>query len=261
MNSLGYKLKKVKKVQPLKKLPQTDQIFQNISQVKKTYLNDNDAAIISIDAKNAVNIGNFSRGGYSRANVKAMDHDFCNNKLTPFGILDVKSDVMNFYNTTSKVTADFIVDAIEDYWKISGYQYTKKTLVILMDNGPENSSRRTRFIYKMLLLADIYKIKIVLAYYPPYHSKYNPVERLWARLENIWNGSILDSVETCIKFMKNLTWKSKSSNVKLVEKEYETGIKESKITLDKFEKYITRIDNIEEWALTICTIWKKLNIR
>ncbi len=35
---------------------------------------------------------------------------------------------------------------------------------------------------------------------PPYHSKYNPIERCWGILENHWNGDVLDSVETVVTF-------------------------------------------------------------
>jgi len=33
-------------------------------------------------------------------------------------------------------------------------------------------------------------------YYPPYHSKYNLIERCWGILENHWNGTLLNSVHT-----------------------------------------------------------------
>jgi len=61
-----------------------------------------------------------------------------------------------------------------------------------------------------------YKINIRLAYYPPYHSKYNPIERTWAILENSWNGSILDEIETALNYAENMKWKGKNPVVKLV---------------------------------------------
>ena len=43
---------------------------------------------ISIDAKATIPIGDFSRRGKSRVNVRAVDHDFLpEQKVTPFGIL------------------------------------------------------------------------------------------------------------------------------------------------------------------------------
>lgn len=62
VNQLGYKLKKVQKTKPLKKIPQTDKIFENIKEVRKKYGGKEDAVIISIDAKDRVKIGEFSMG-------------------------------------------------------------------------------------------------------------------------------------------------------------------------------------------------------
>ena len=41
-------------------------------------------------------------------------------------------------------------------------------------------------------LTDTYHLTVQLVYYPPYHSKYNPIERVWGVLEQHWNGSLLD---------------------------------------------------------------------
>lgn len=55
-------------------------------------------------------------------------------------------------------------------------------------------------------------------YYPHYHIKYSPVERLWGVLERHWNGDILDSVETTLKFAATMAWKGKNPVVDLEEK-------------------------------------------
>lgn len=251
LNKLGYKLAKVKKTKPLKKIQETDIIFENVNHVKEIYRNDDDTVMISIDAKDRVKIGGFSRKGLSRIEVNALDHDFNSEYVTPFGILDMKTNEVNLYNTKSKVTADYIIDVIIDFWKEKEYDKSKKKLVIFSDNGPENSSRRSRFIYRLVLMADTYNIEIEMVYYPPYHSKYNAIERVWARLENMWNGSLIDTIDTCINYMRNLTWNKVKSNVKLILKEYQIGIKENKQTLLNIEKYITRKKGIEKWAFSI----------
>ena len=56
-------------------------------------------------------------------------------------------------------------------------------LVIYLDNGPDNSGRRTQFLKRMVQFADWSGLEVRLVYYPPYHSKYNPVERCWSALE------------------------------------------------------------------------------
>ena len=100
----------------------------------------------------------------------------------------------------------------------------------------------------------------VRAYYPPYHSKYNPIERTWAVLENHWNGSILDEVETAVKFAATMKWKGKHPVVKLVHDTYETGVKLTKKAMSQIENQIERLtnsthelySNLGNWFIDIC---------
>ena len=141
------------------------------------------------------------------------------------------------YFSSSKITSDFIVDILEDFWQSQKSRFDQiKTLVINQDNGPENHSRRTQFMKRIVEFSQKYQVNIRLAYYPPYHSKYNPIERTWAVLENHWNGSILDEVETALKFAKTMTWKGKNPVVKLVTQTYETGVKLGKKAMAKIEE-------------------------
>jgi hypothetical protein len=157
---------------------------------------------ISIDAKASVLVGPFSRGGNSRVIVKAADHDFQpEDKLTPIGIFLPEYDDIRFYFSNSHITSDFIVDCMHDFWSIAKQQFPYvKTLLVNLDNGPENNSRRTQFMNRLTQFADEFQIDIQLAYYPPYHSKYNPIERVWGVLEQHWNGSLLDSKDAVIRF-------------------------------------------------------------
>jgi hypothetical protein len=250
VNELGYNLKKVQKVNPIKKIPETDKIFENIKDVRKNYGGKENTVIISIDAKDRVKIGDFSRGGKSRNDVKAVDHDFSANYVTPFGILDLNNDNVAITLTESKLTADFIVDVIEDYW-INNYLKIKDTLVIHSDNGPENNSRRTQFIKRVMEFAVKYNITIVLAYYPPYHSKYNPIERVWGALEKHWNGSILDSLDVVYKFTQNMTWKGKRPSVKVTENSYDTGVTVEKNIMTICETALYRAKEIGKWFIII----------
>lgn len=168
-------------------------------------------------------IGPFSRGGKSRKNVKAADHDFGNEYLIPFGILDITNDHLELIFTETKATADFMVDCIEEYWLKQKFATHVDTLIINADNGPENSSRRTQYMKRIIEFAVKYDVKVILAYYPPYRSKYNPVERVWGILEQHWNGDILDTQEAVLSFAESMTWKSKNPGVTLLKKVYETG--------------------------------------
>lgn len=94
-------------------------------------------------------------------------------------------------------------------------------------------------------------IRIQLAYYPPYHSKYNPIERVWGVLENHWNGDILESKETVLKFAETMTWKGNHPVVTFVQKAYESGVKLSREAMAVYESAIVRIGGLEKWFVTI----------
>ena len=79
------------------------------------------------------------------------------------------------------------------------------TLELYLDNGPAVASNRTQFINRIMEFACLTGLKIHLLYYPPYHSKYNPIERVWAALENYWSGTLLTSATKVINTIQNMT--------------------------------------------------------
>lgn len=252
INKLGYHLKSTQKVKPLKKIPETDAIFDKLHEIHKEIEDDNTVLRISFDAKDKVKIGNYSRNGKSRNGRKALDHDFKGDTITPFGILDVKNDDLALYFTRSKTTADFIVDVLEDYWLSNRSKFSNiQTIMIDSDNGSECNSHRTQFIKRIVEFSNKYSVIVRLVYYPPYHSKYNPIERTWAALEQNWNGDLLECEETVIKFAETMTWCEKSPVVKIVEKIYELGITLVPKVMKEYEKVIGRLEGLEDWFVTI----------
>ena len=117
INKLGYGLKKVQKVKPLKKIAETDEIFENVRQKKEEAKQDPNTALISIDTKDKVLIVPFSRKGKNRIEIQAVDHELTNNCLIPFGILDMKRHIPYFFNYTEKTTSLNLVDCIEEFYK------------------------------------------------------------------------------------------------------------------------------------------------
>ncbi len=154
--------------------------------------------------------------------------------------------------TKTYVSSDFIVDAIEDFWTTYKDKFPKvKKLLLNFDNGGENSSRRTQFMKRMVEFVEKEQIEVELAYYPPYHSKYNPVERVWGILEKHWNGTLLDSVSKVMGFAKSMTYNGISPIVTLVKKKYFTGVKLSKLEMQKVEEKIVRLVGLENWSVKI----------
>ena len=214
-----------------------------------------DEVRISIDAKAKMNIGNFSRGGRNRVLTKAEDHDLgVKTKMTPFGFFLPQYDDFFLFFTESSVTSDFIVDRLEEVWGEVKERYNPDLLTINADNGIENSSQRTQFIKRLVQFTQKYKITVKLAYYPPYHSKYNPIERVWGVYENHIQGDMMDSVETTLKFAESMTYNGKNPSVKLVDKLYQTGVKVTEIAMEEYNKFVKRLPKLEKWFLTISPV-------
>lgn len=221
--------------------------------MKKDVAGDETVLRMSLDAKATVKIGEFSRKGKSRLRIKAADHDFqAKETMTPYGILLPDHNRLYLYCTQGRVTSDFISDCIADCWQqIQIEQPQVQTLLLHQDNGPENHSRRTQFMYRMTQFADEVGLTIRLAYYPPYHSKYNPIERVWSALEQHWNGSLLDSVEAVLGFAQTMTWQKIEPTVKLVTGVYETGKKLSLKAMALLEERFEREEGLEKWFVQI----------
>ena len=207
---------------------------------------------ISMDAKATIKIGPYSRGGYSRCNLKAADHDFKPDSLLKlFGINIPALDENYMYFTESNITSDFMIDALESLWPSLNARFAPHTLVINLDNGPENSSRRSQFISRLVGFAKSAFVNISLVYYPPYHSKYNPIERVWGVLENHWKGELLNKIEKVLGLCRTMTWKGENPVVKLIKGVYPTGVRLVKSAVNNIENKIIRIPGIEKWAVDI----------
>ena len=254
LTELGYKIQKVEKTIVLDRVPETDAIFENINETKQFISKSSDnVAVISIDDKNRKKIGNISDNGYSWLKRKALDHDTnfdCSMAL--FGVLDLKTDETFVYCNKGSSTAEFKVNCIEDYLVYKKERYNINRLIIFLDNGPENSSRRTLWIKNLIDLAKKHNISIELAYYPPYHSKYNMIERYWARLQLSWNGLIINTIDNLIEIINKVTWKGIKTQTKLITKEYKKGISINKDDIETLEKrHVYREEGIEKWSLVI----------
>ena len=255
LNRLGYKMRPVQKAKPKKKVPETDAIFDNVHAVNAASDARPESLRISIDTKAVVKMGELSRKGRRRGTdpVKAQDKDMdVQGKLIPFGILEVQSGESTIVFGTSRETSDFLVDCLEHWWEERKDSHANvRELVINLDNGPHLASNRTQFIKRMTEFADRLGLEIHLVYYPPYHSKYNPVERLWGILENHWNGALLIDEATTIQWAQSMTWKGLSPIVKVIDKVFETGVKIAKKAFQPLQDRLVRNENLPKWDVKI----------
>lgn len=98
---------------------------------------------------------------------------------------------------------------------------------------------------------DTFQIVVDLAYYPPYHSKYNPIERVWGVLEQHWNGSLLDSCQTVLGFAQTMTFRGQHPVVQFVHTLYHTGVRLTQTEMAHLEQRFQRLPALPKWFVRI----------
>ena len=200
-------------------------------------------------------LGDFSRGGKARGveAIKALDHDMATKeKMIPFGILNLENDRLHIFYGNSYKTSDFVCDAIEAWWEEEKKDFPEvDKLVIFSDNGPESNSHRTQFLSRMVNFGIRTELKIHPVYYPPYHSKYNPVERPWSSLEKHWNGALLNTAQSVLEWTKTMTWKGLKPVVNFLNQVYHKGVRLNKVELNEITPHIIRHSELPKWDVTI----------
>jgi hypothetical protein len=164
--------------------------------------------------------------------------------VIPHGVYDVGRNEGPLHLNTSHDTSELACDSIAAWWEQHGranYPQAIK-LLVLCDGGGSNSA--TRYVFKEGLekLATRLRLEIRIAHYPPYCSKYNPIEhRLFPHVTRACRGVIFQTLEVARYYMaKAATTTGLKVDVTILDKVYETGrkctegFKESmKIAFDK----------------------------
>ena len=236
-------------------MPQTDAIFDHLQTVHAAAKTDPETLRISLDTKANVKVGPFSRGGLARGAeaVRAADHDMHPDAiLAPAGILEIDSGQVNLIFGTSRDTSDFVADALDLWWADRKAVYPNvRRLLINLDNGPEIGSSRTQFMNRLVAFSDRNRLTLELAYYPPYHSKYNRIERCWGILENHWNGALLSTIATTLEWAKTMTWRGVRPIVHLLDRVFETGVRLTKAAFRPVAARLERSELLPKWSLVI----------
>ena len=209
---------------------------------------------LSLDCKATVKIGDSSRGGKTRGDTQAADHDMgCKEKHVPFGIVEEDSGRLHLTFGSSFKTSDFLVDSLAEWWNGTPAEKRAESahIQLKVDNGPESSGVRTQFLKRLVEFADCTGKLIQLLYDPPYHSNYNPIERCWGILEQPWNGAQLVDTETMLEWAKSMTWKGIHPVVKLSSAVYQTGVSLSKKAMREIETRLERNPLLPKWDILI----------
>jgi transposase len=184
--------------------------------------------------------------------AKGWDHDPpAKQKAVPLGILVLISGALSLF-FGSGGSSDFWVDALQCWWRQARSQHRKiRNLVIYLDNGPDNSGRRTQFLKRMVQFADWSGLTIRLVYYPPYHSKYNPIERCWSSLQKKWNGLLLNNWEIILESARRMKWIGKHPTVERLEGNYANKVRVSAKEMKVWNARLARSATLPKYDITI----------
>jgi transposase len=171
--------------------------------------------------------------------------------LVPFGVLVLLTGALTLVFGGAE-TSDFWVDALQVWWRGIRAQYRGiRHLLIYLDNGPQNSGRRRQFLKRMVQFADWSGLVVRLVYYPPYHSKYNRIERCWSALEKKWNGVLLNCWEVIRACALRMTWKGAHPVVERLTKTYAKKVSVSDTEMERYNARLERSASLPKYDITI----------
>jgi hypothetical protein len=229
--------------------------FKNILSEKEKFMNTNNP-IISIDTKKKEQVGgNLHRNGsvYCTQAIEASDHDYpylADLKIAPHGIYDIKQNKAYVNIGISAETAEFICDSLKNWW----LNFGKKTyleaneILIFCDAGGANSYRHHIFKVELQNLANEINMTLKIVHYPPYTSKWNPIEhRVFPHVTRALEGVSLNTIDEAknkIESAKTKTGLTVAADV--ISKTYEKGKKVAKDYIDhlkiKFGKSLPKFN-------------------
>lgn len=201
-----------------------------------------DSPVLSIDCKKKERLGNLYRNGKTLCSkaVKVFDHDYdhlSEGKVIPHGIYDVQANKGYVSIGGSSETADFIVDNLLWWWEEYGiHQYPEaKNILLLCDAGGANSYRHHLFKHRLMKFAKETGLSVIVCHYPPYCSKWNPIEhRLFSQIHKAMEGVVFSDYQTVQKLIEQTSTKTGLTVVvRLNMKEYKIGIKIDKKEIDE----------------------------
>jgi hypothetical protein len=236
-----------------KKIPETEAIFAQAHQINPAAASATDVLRVSRDAKATVKIGPCSRGGKRGAAVAAAAHAVAPEATgTPVGLFLPTLAGLCVYGVPSQVPSDCWVDCLTPWWETVRDRCTPiPTLGIHLDHGPEHHRRRPQCMQRLVAFVPPYPRTVRLASSPPYHRKSTPIERCWGILENPWNGTVLDSLDTVLQCARTMPWNGTPPVVALATTASQTGITLTQEAMEAVEARLQRLPKLGKWFVDI----------
>jgi hypothetical protein len=250
LKKYNYRRRKAQKSKSMKTVENRNEQFENIARLKSEYQTKG-SPVISMDTKKKEDLGNYYREGrlYCKEVVQTWDHDFnsfASGVVIPHGIFDITQNCGYINVGTSKDTSEFACDCLRNWWYNLGRRSYPDTtsILILCDGGGSNSSRHYIFKEDIQNLVDEIGVEIRIAHYPPYTSKYNPIEhRLFPHVTKACQGVVFKDVDTVKRLIENTKTKTGLKViVEVIDTIYKTGRKVSNGFKEnmkiKFDEYL-----------------------
>ena len=240
LKELGYGYRKHSKQLATGNYTRRDEQFRIICSI--VLVMNHKSPVLSIDCKKKERLGTLYRDGkcYCTQAIEVYDHDYehlSEGKVIPHGIYDLQANKGYVSIGSSSETADFVIDNLLWWWEEYGiHQYPDATNILLFcDAGGANCYRHYIFKHRLMNFARETGLSVIVSHYPPYCSKWNPIEhRLFCQVHRAMSGGVLSDYSSVKKLIEQTsTQTGLTVIVRLNLKEYQTGIKIDKAELDQ----------------------------
>ncbi|RKZ54300.1 MAG: ISAzo13 family transposase [Candidatus Parabeggiatoa sp. nov. 3] len=227
----GYVKRKALKKKSAKESVNRNAQFERIAELRASY-NEEGNPVINIDTKKKEKIGNLFREGkiYTTETIEVFDHDFpslAEGVAVPHVLYDTERNEASVSIGTSHDTSEFACDSIRYWWYNSGKLHypDASSILLLMDGGGSNSPRHYIFKQDLQALVNEIGVEIRIAHYPPYTSKWNPIEhKVFPHITRSLQGVILTSHQLMKELIEKTTTKTGLKVVATIfNRVYETG--------------------------------------
>lgn len=242
LDEFEFSKRKAQKTVTMGEYEYRDEQFNHIAELKEQHLADGDP-IISMDTKKKEPVGNFFREGelYASGPLRTFDHDFRSQSdalVIPHGIYDYSRNVGHITLGLSHDTSEFACDSLRYWWTHHGRfaHPNPSEILLLCDSGGSNSYRHYIFKEDLQRLVNKIQIPIRVAHYPPYCSKYNPIDhRLFPHVHRACQGIVFHTLDIVKRFIRR-TKTSTGLRVTLhvINKTYEIGREASARFLENY---------------------------
>lgn len=202
LDEFGFHRRQAEKTKTKKEVLHRNEQFENIARLKQQFLDSGDP-IISMDSKKKEFIGELHRPGrvYATGPNAVLDHDYpswAKGKIIPHGLYDLQRNVGHITLGFSHDTSQFACDSFRLWWQRHGARAYPRanSILLLCDSGGSNHCRHHIFKEDLQRLVNAIGVSIRVAHYPPYCSKYNPIEhRLFPHVTRAWSGLIFRTLD------------------------------------------------------------------